>query len=261
MPGERYIDQVVLDSLGIFAEFAALCIEADRLRALAIESMRHREWREFSWSVANVIGSRLAELSAAVRNVSGDDFAEARRAISEQLAQMRLLLGQFRLFASPPPCDKRPTDLVPLIKRACQRAVADLACEVETTISVPSVYVSGDARRLSDAFSELLENATDAMKEGQSSSQMIEVVTRLENGRCLIEVADTGPGVLEKNKVRIFEPLFTTHERGNGLGLAIVAETIRDHGGSISEVGVPGFGARFRLSLPTIHPPPGACLS
>ncbi len=65
-----------------------------------------------------------------------------------------------------------------------------------------------------------------------------------------IEIADSGPGIPEKEKNRIFEPYYTTKSNGTGMGLAIAKKIIEDHHGSIEVHGKSGLGAVFRFSLP-----------
>jgi signal transduction histidine kinase len=165
---------------------------------------------------------------------------------------MRLLLAEFRRFAIPEPLEKQSIDLATLIKSACQRAVADLGCVVEKTLSSPQMPVIGDRRALSTVLTEVLENAAGVMQENHCLPQLIQVSGAIENGTCTVRIADTGIGVLAENKPHIFEPLFTTRPRGHGLGLAIAAEIMREHEGGIAEEGTPGKGARFRIWLPAI---------
>jgi hypothetical protein len=70
-----------------------------------------------------------------------------------------------------------------------------------------------------------------------------------------IVVSDTGPGITDDMRERLFLPWFSTRHRGTGLGLSIVAKIVQDHGGSIrAENNVPA-GARFIIELPLAEPP------
>jgi hypothetical protein len=72
------------------------------------------------------------------------------------------------------------------------------------------------------------------------------------SGRALLEVADSGPGVAEEVRDRLFEPFFTLRRRGRGagLGLAVVYAIASAHGGEVELVSRPGEGARFEVRLP-----------
>jgi two-component system, NtrC family, sensor histidine kinase HydH len=119
--------------------------------------------------------------------------------------------------------------------------------------------VRGDARKLSDAFAELIRNSDEAMLQSTGRASKIEIDVNLQprtattRAMALIEFADVGPGIKEADKDRLFNPLFTTKSRGSGLGLAIVKNIIVQHDGTIQEVGVLDAGARFVIRLPLVE--------
>jgi len=78
------------------------------------------------------------------------------------------------------------------------------------------------------------------------------VVTRALDGEVTLEVRDTGCGIGEADRKRIFDPFFSTKEpgRGTGLGLFISSEIVRDHRGRIELDSVEGRGSTFRVVLP-----------
>ena len=100
------------------------------------------------------------------------------------------------------------------------------------TINLPknSATALCDPYRLEVVFSNLLKNASQAVKEGG------EITIRIidKNDDVFIEVEDSGPGILETNMEQIFEPLFTTKQTGTGLGLASCKSIIEKHGGTLS---------------------------
>src|SRR5206468_4273280 len=117
-----------------------------------------------------------------------------------------------------------------------------------------------DADKLKRAFSELIENAVSFMPEGGAFrvvTALIEpgqgpALVRLSPSRRYIQIAfeDSGPGVAEEMKGRIFQPFFSSRVKGMGLGLSIVKGVIDAHHGIIRESGEPGQGARFLIFLP-----------
>jgi signal transduction histidine kinase len=93
----------------------------------------------------------------------------------------------------------------------------------------------------------LLNLAKNAVAATGPSGQVV-LAARAEPGLGVVwEVRDSGPGVPDEIRDKIFTPFFTTRERGTGLGLAFVQEIARDHGGSVSVDRAPEGGARFRL--------------
>jgi signal transduction histidine kinase len=114
--------------------------------------------------------------------------------------------------------------------------------------------VEGDADRLQQVFINLINNALDAMPEGGE----LRVSTFARGGgvdapsHAVVEFADTGCGMSDEVRAHIFDPLFTTKERGRGtgLGLVIVRQVMREHGGDVEVETEPGRGSRFRLLFP-----------
>ncbi|TNF85968.1 MAG: PAS domain-containing protein, partial [Gammaproteobacteria bacterium] len=110
------------------------------------------------------------------------------------------------------------------------------------------VFVSGYAHKLVQVFVNLLTNATDASKPGQT----ITISSEVNSSRVTISVKDQGKGIAESNLPRIFEPFFTTKMvgEGTGLGLSLTYNIIQEHGGSISVSSKPGEGCQFDVVLP-----------
>jgi len=105
-----------------------------------------------------------------------------------------------------------------------------------------------DLDKMSRAFYNLASNAADAMEEEGGT---LTIATGTREGMLLIEFADTGSGIPEEIRARIFEPFFTAGKRhGTGLGLAIIKKIVDDHQGKIEVESVPGSGTTFTLLLP-----------
>jgi signal transduction histidine kinase len=106
--------------------------------------------------------------------------------------------------------------------------------------------VQGDPVQLGQAVVNLLTNAVQAVGAGGA----IRIAARADGGAVALDVEDDGPGVAEAVRGRVFEPLITTKEHGNGLGLALVKRVAERHGGSVAHEPRPGGGTRFTLRIP-----------
>jgi len=109
--------------------------------------------------------------------------------------------------------------------------------------------VKGRPAALTELMTNLILNALDAMPDGGT----LTIATRTErNGAVTLTVADTGIGMPEPVKQRIFEPFFSTKgEAGSGLGLSMAYSIVRRHGGEIRVESEPGRGATFTLTFPS----------
>jgi PAS domain S-box-containing protein len=108
--------------------------------------------------------------------------------------------------------------------------------------------VNGRPAALTEVMTNLILNAIDAMPNG---GRLTITTARLDGQSVVITVADTGVGMTEAVRRRIFEPFFSTKgEAGSGLGLAMVFSIVKRHGGDIRVESQPGRGTRFTLTFP-----------
>ena len=105
-----------------------------------------------------------------------------------------------------------------------------------------------NAVMLGQVASNLLLNACEAQPAGGA----VDVVSRRDGGRVVIDVADRGPGVPEADRFRVFEPFFST-KQSNGLGLSVCHAIARQHEGDLTVLGREGGGAVFRMTLPSLE--------
>jgi C4-dicarboxylate-specific signal transduction histidine kinase len=116
-------------------------------------------------------------------------------------------------------------------------------------------YVSGDPDLLHQVLVNLVLNALQAMEESEGTRR---VAIRLDTtqSEVVVEVEDTGPGLSSDVRNRMFEPFYTTKERGTGLGLVVARSIIEEHAGSlVAAEALNGSGARFRITLPLLLTP------
>jgi two-component system cell cycle sensor histidine kinase/response regulator CckA len=116
--------------------------------------------------------------------------------------------------------------------------------------TVPTVLASEG--RLSQVLLNLLLNAAHAIEDGAIDRNSIRVQLTTEDDQVIVEVQDTGHGILDEDLPRLFDPFFTTkpHGKGTGLGLPVSRSIIEGFGGSLTVTSKPGQGSTFRLALP-----------
>jgi signal transduction histidine kinase len=110
--------------------------------------------------------------------------------------------------------------------------------------------VRGDVETLYRAFSNLIINAIQAMPNGGTLS----ISSELGSSSSSLEITfrDTGTGMDESTAKNIFNPFFTTKDKGVGLGLALTRKIIEDHRGTIEVVSEKGIGTTFTIHLPVV---------
>lgn len=124
---------------------------------------------------------------------------------------------------------------------------------VSVTVAIPAVlHVDADREQLGAVIGNLLSNAFQALES--STDKHVSVSANEAHGGVELIVSDTGPGIDAHNERRIFDVLFTTRARGNGLGLALCKKIVERHGGEIGLAPGSTAGARFRVWLPNAAP-------
>lgn len=160
-----------------------------------------------------------------------------------------------------------------LIAEAAERAETESDSRVKIVVHQSSepLWVSADPQSLASVLDAITTNARQAMPEGGTLSLEVAAAVLSETDRpslgntpgfqpgkfALFAVSDTGVGMTEDVRRRVFEPFFSSRPKGkgNGLGLATVYGIVRQHGGFVSVDSEPELGATFRVFLPQIEQP------
>jgi two-component system, NtrC family, sensor histidine kinase HydH len=171
--------------------------------------------------------------------------------IGSEVDRMNGLVGSFLDFARPLKLRATAADLRKVFDDVV-RDQTELAREREVTLALAGVEeeltFNFDRDLLRLALSNLVQNGIQASAPGQT------VTLRAQRRRddVLVSVSDNGEGIAAAHRESVFNPFFTTKPQGVGLGLALVAKIVDEHGGRIHLWSEPGRGTRFDLSLP-IH--------
>jgi hypothetical protein len=172
--------------------------------------------------------------------------------ISSSVESMRSLVDQFSSLAEFPNARPRPADLNTIVENALSLFAGRLnRVMVVRSLANGLPLVMADPEAIKRALSNLIDNAAEAMQT--SLRREIHIETRRSEqspGMLELVIADTGPGVTDEMRERLFLPYFSTKQRGTGLGLTIAAKIMADHQGTIRAEGNTPNGARFILELP-----------
>jgi two-component system, cell cycle sensor histidine kinase and response regulator CckA len=138
-------------------------------------------------------------------------------------------------------------ETISLIRGELRRAEV----KVLTELAMELPFVLGDRVQLQQVLLNLIVNAMESMLPRQPAERLLTIVSGREHDMVRVGVIDTGTGVDEAIRDRIFEALFTTKANGLGMGLSISRSIVELHGGHLSITSRPGGGSEFRVLLPT----------
>ena len=114
-------------------------------------------------------------------------------------------------------------------------------------LQVPPLTVTWDARQTEQLFMNLLQNAVQAMQDKGGGT--VTVTAEPEGDRVVVRVADTGVGIRDEDRPKVFTPFFTTKEHGTGLGLSISQKIASAHNGIITYETTEGIGTTFVVNM------------
>ncbi|MCE5334790.1 MAG: HAMP domain-containing protein [Desulfobacteraceae bacterium] len=211
--------------------------------------------------VAHEIRTPLTSLKLFVESVETEtdispECKEDFRIAKGQIRRMEATINRFLDFARPQEPVFTDLNIRELIEEALL-VMMPKARQQETIVNtrldslIPTVR--GDRKQLGEAFLNLMVNGLEALGNGGEISVLVRKIDANGDDRrefIRVDVADTGPGIEDKNLARLFDPFFTTKPTGSGLGLAIVGSTIQRHGGSVHVESSIGKGAVFSVFLP-----------
>lgn len=195
-----------------------------------------------------------AELFSRGAQSRPEDLARSMSGIKREAERMSVLVEDLLLLArldEGRPLERERVQLDELVGEAVETARA-LDPDRPVELEADPVAVLGDRDRLRQIVDNLLSNVRSHTPAGSPAR----VVVGRENGRAVIEVSDTGPGLTPEELDRIFERFYRADgsrsraSGGVGLGLSIVAAVARAHGGSVGAQSDAGRGATFRIELP-----------
>ncbi|MAC17936.1 MAG: hypothetical protein CMC97_06545 [Flavobacteriales bacterium] len=239
----RYFPVVQLLIIGGFLLLAYSTFSAFR------RSEQNRVWVGMAKETAHQLGTPLSALLAwvevlRIEGVEEDVLVE----LEKDLGRLRTVTDRFSKIGSEP--ELTVGDLGAFTRETMAYLERRMPKAVDFTVAVPDVVVSAafNPALFSWVLENLTKNAVDAMEGAGSLSLKLSV----EGARVQLDVADTGRGMSRRVQRQVFEPGFSTKERGWGLGLSLVRRIVREyHGGQITVLrSEEGEGTTFRLFLP-----------
>jgi len=222
-------------------------------------AQRQAAWREVARSIAHEVKNPLTPIKLAAQRLrrrylgkipdDGKIFDECTQIISDQVDEIKNLVNEFSRFARLPHLALAPHDLNALVREALtlyQEVQPRITLNFEPDPALPLILF--DQEQMKRVLLNLVDNALASIPN--TGAITLSVQGEPEVDRVKLIVADTGVGIPDRDKGRVFEPYFSTKRGGTGLGLAIVQSIVTDHEGQILvEDNLPQ-GTRFIIELP-----------
>ena len=235
-------------------------------RERLVQAERVAAWRELARRLAHELKNPLFPLRITIDNLRraktlpaeefDEVFTESMTTLATGLTNLNAVIGRFSDFARMPAPALEQVSPNEIVRRTVNLFQAQLDAPGRPAIAValdldPALgTIRADPEQLGRVCQNLLLNAFDAMPAGGA----VTIRTRRGEGVVRLEIADTGEGLTEEERRRIFTPYYTTKQHGTGLGLAIVQAVVADHAGRIWVESEPGRGTTFHVELPVSAP-------
>lgn len=221
------------------------------------KAQRMAAWREVARRIAHEVKNPLTPIKLSAqrlkrrysKQINETVFDQCTEMIVEHVDLIRNLVNEFATFARFPDTLMKPCNLEKIITETValyREGLEHVSFILSITPELPLLNL--DRQQIKQAFINLIDNAVSAVRKNGTITIDVSLDTILKLVR--IEVSDTGKGISDEEKTRLFEPYFSTKKSGMGLGLAIVNSIISDHEGMIRVKDNSPCGAIFIIELP-----------
>ncbi len=171
------------------------------------------------------------------------------KACSEEIVRLKNIVENFLKALRPPKPDFAETDPLSPLADTLKLLEEELknrrvVIDIKTAAATPAIL--GDANLLNKLYFNIIKNSMEAMPEGGR----INIEAYFDDSSVIISITDSGCGISQEQISHMFEPYYTTKPNGNGLGMMIVENIVKSHGGEIEIKSEPGKGTTVLLTFP-----------
>ncbi len=226
-----------------------------------LRAQRQVAWKEVAQRVAHEIKNPLTPIALSAERIgkhldrgqpdSPNVIRKCSEVILNCVGTLRTLVDQFSALAQFPAPQPRACDMNKVAEEALAMFAGRLeGITVQRDLEPGLPTVLADPEALRRALANLIDNAAEAMQGSLLRVLAIHSALSEDGGAVEVIVSDTGHGLTDEIRERLFLPFYSTKHRGTGLGLSIAAKIVQEHGGSIRAEANSPKGARFLLRLP-----------
>ncbi len=223
---------------------------------------RMAAWREVARRIAHEIKNPLTPIQLSAQRLrrrypdilteKNSVFDQCTSTIITQVDELKQLVSEFSQFARMPKVQKSQNNLTDLAENTLiLYREAHKHIKFRCTETEPIPVFSFDREQIKRCLINLIDNGVAVLPDGGTIHIELSPDTEMEN--VFIRVYDDGPGISKENKLKLFEPYFSTKKTGTGLGLAIISTIVSDHNGYIRVQDNEPKGSVFIIELPLLN--------
>lgn len=220
------------------------------------QAERELAWKEMAKQVAHEIKNPLTPIKLSIQHLQqaykdgvkdfGAMLAKVSQTVVEQIDVLSRIASEFSNFARMPERKFERVDLQHLLSETMRLFGGVRGIEFRAKISDTPAIIVADGDELRRVFTNILRNSVQAMDKGG----LIIIESDVNENLCTIRISDTGTGIPEEIRPKVFQPNFSTKTDGMGLGLAISQKIIQDLNGTIELSSEVGRGTTVEMKIP-----------
>jgi signal transduction histidine kinase len=232
----------------------------EEMRKRLEQSERLSSLGQLAAGVAHEIRNPLNAISMATQRLQKEylpcedektlDFRRLTGVIRDEIRRLNVIIEDFLTFSRSRRLELREfslTEIIQKLSRLMGEEASARGIALTVKLEQDPFMVPMDVDKLQQAFINIIKNAMESIS-GDGSVDI--AMQRQGSEQVVVRISDTGMGLAPGEIGKIFDPDYTTKEKGLGLGLPIAHEIIRGHGGTIRVQSIPGQGTTFEISLP-----------
>jgi nitrogen fixation/metabolism regulation signal transduction histidine kinase len=229
-----------------------------------VRAQRASAWRDVARRLAHEIRNPLTPIQLSAERISRNVgrlpaatprvatvVQECVSAIVDEVSSLKHLVDEFVRFARLPTVSRVPQSIRELIDRTValyEDRMDGVALSIEIPEDFPLILM--DSMQMRRVLVNLIDNALEALAGQQERTLVIRCELARDATMARLTIEDSGAGILDQDRERLFTPYFSTRKDGTGLGLSIASRIVADHGGYIGVEPNTPRGTRFVIELP-----------
>ena len=246
----------VFGSRALKARYFDPAVERELVREkVVMQTEKQASLDELSSTIAHEIRNPIAAAKSLVQQMGEDPHSvenvEYAKVALDELDRVERRIAHLLKFAKEEDYAMAPTNLATVVDAALTQLRGKLAAAriapVRNYITGPTIVADGE--KLKQVFANVLDNAIDAF-DGVPENRRVELFIENGGSNATVRVRDNGCGIPPEKLDRIFNPFFTTKEKGTGLGMAISKKIVEAHAGTMDVASEVGRGTEFVVTLP-----------